>query len=65
MKKKFALNNLIYSEQSQSSTSPQDEQEHVDNLQSRTKFIKQCQEIKQNWTGSENFEICFSIIFDN
>ena len=34
-------------------------------LQSRTKFMKQCQEIKQNWTGQENFEICFCIIFDH
>ena len=31
--------------------------------QSRTKFMKQCQEIKQNWTGQENFEICFCVIF--
>ena len=34
------------------------------NLQSRTKFMKQCQEIKQNWAGQENFEICFCVIFD-
>ena len=32
-------------------------------LQSRTKFMKQ--EIKQNWTGQENFEICFCVIFDH
>ena len=34
-------------------------------LQSWTKFMKQCQEIKQNWTGQENFEICFCVIFDH
>ena len=29
--------------------------------------MKQCQEIKQNWTGRENFDICFffCVIFDN
>ena len=26
--------------------------------QSRTKFMKQGQEINQNWTGRENFDIC-------
>ena len=31
--------------------------------QSRTKFMKQCQEIKKNWTGRENFDICLSVIF--
>ena len=30
-----------------------------------TKFMKQWQEIKQNWTGQENFEICFYINFDH
>ena len=34
-------------------------------LQSWTKFMKQCQEIKRNWAGQENFEICFCVIFDN
>ena len=34
-------------------------------LQSRTKFMKQCQEIKQNWTGQGNFEIFFCVIFDH
>ena len=38
---------------------------HALNLQSLTKFMKQCQEIKQNWTGQENFEICFCVIFDH
>ena len=33
--------------------------------QARTKFMKQCQEIKQNWTGQENFEICFCVIFEH
>ena len=27
--------------------------------------MKQCQEIKQNWTGQENFEIYFCVIFDH
>ena len=26
--------------------------------------MKQYQEIKQTWTGQENFEICFCVIFD-
>ena len=30
-----------------------------------TKFMKQCQEIKENLTGQENFEILFSVIFDH
>ena len=34
------------------------------NLQSLTKFMKQCKEIKQ-WTGRENFEICFCVMFDH
>ena len=33
-----------------------------DKLQSRTKFIKQLQEIKQNWAGRRNFGINFCII---
>ena len=33
--------------------------------QSWTKFMKQCQEIKGNWSGQENFEICVCVIFDN
>ena len=31
------------------------------NLQLRTKLMKQCQEIKQNWIGQENFGIPFSM----
>ena len=31
-------------------------------LLSRTKFMKQCQEIEQNWKGRENFYICFYIL---
>ena len=27
--------------------------------------MKQCQEIKQNWAGQKNFEICFCVIFDH
>ena len=34
------------------------------NLQSRTKFMKQCQEVKQNWIGRGKFDICFCVIFD-
>lgn len=34
-------------------------------IQSRTKFMKQSQEIKRNWTGQKNFEIWFCIIFDH
>ena len=34
-------------------------------LQSRIKFVKQCQEIKQNWTGWENLDICFCVIWDS
>ena len=26
--------------------------------------MKQCQEIKQNWTERESFEICFCVVFD-
>ena len=26
--------------------------------------MKQFQEIKQNWIGIENFDICFCVIFD-
>ena len=33
--------------------------------QSRTKFMKQCKEIKQNWKIQENFEISFWVKFDN
>ena len=33
--------------------------------QSRTEFLEQCQEIKQNWAGQEIFEICFCVIFDH
>ena len=28
-------------------------------LQPRTKFMQQFQEITQNWTGPENFDVCF------
>ena len=34
-------------------------------IQSWIKFMKQCQEIKQNWTGQENFEICLCVMFDH
>ena len=34
-------------------------------LELRAKFMKQCQEIKQYWTGQENFEICFCVICDH
>ena len=34
-------------------------------LQSRTKFMKQYQEIKQDRTGHENFDIFISVIFDH
>ena len=27
------------------------------------KSLKQNKEVQQNWTGSENFDICFCIIF--
>ena len=37
----------------------------IPDLQSQTKFMKQCQEIKKNWTGQENFESCFCVIFDH
>ena len=39
--------------------------ETVSLLQSWTKFMKQCQKTKQNWTGQENFEIFFRVIFDH
>ena len=29
------------------------------------KIYQQCQEIKQNWAGRENFDICFCVIFDH
>ena len=32
-------------------------------LKSRTKYLEQSKEIKQNWTRRENFNNCFSIIF--
>ena len=32
---------------------------------SRKKFIEQCQDIKQNWTGRENVNICFCIVFNS
>ena len=35
------------------------QQKYVSLRQSRIKFMKQSQEIKQNWTRQENFEICF------
>ena len=41
------------------------QQYHYYDLQSWTKFMKECQEIKQNWIGQENFEICFCAIFDH
>ena len=41
------------------------QKKYVSLRQSRTKFMKLCQEIKQNWTGQENFEICFCVIFDH
>ena len=34
-------------------------------LQSWTKFMKQCQQIKLNWTERENFNTCFCAIFDH
>ena len=40
------------------------EKEHFSLRQSWIIFMKQCQEIQQNWTGQENFEICFCLIFD-
>ena len=33
-------------------------------LQLRTKYMKQTEEIKQNQTGTGNFDICFCEIFD-
>ena len=36
----------------------------ISDLPSPTKFMKQCQEIKQSCTGQENFEICFCAVFD-
>ena len=33
--------------------------------QSWTKFMKQFQEIKQNWTEKENFQIYPCVIFDH
>ena len=35
------------------------------NPPSQMKLMKQCQEIKQNWTEPENFDIRFCIIFDH
>ena len=33
-------------------------------LQSWTKYLEQSKEIKQNLTGTENFDNCFCVIFD-
>ena len=32
-------------------------------LQFRKKWLEQSKEIKQNWTGRKNFDICFYVIF--
>ena len=32
--------------------------------QSRTKFVKHCQQINQSWKGREHFDIYFCVIFD-
>ena len=32
--------------------------------QSLTKYLEQSKEIKQNWTGPEKLDICFSVIFN-
>ena len=32
---------------------------------SRKKFIEQCQDIKQNWAGRENVNVCFCIVFNS
>ena len=37
----------------------------VFNMQSRTKLMKQFQEIKQNWTGQETLVSVFCAIFDH
>ena len=34
------------------------------NMQSRTKFMKQCQEIKQNWKAQETSDTCFCVLFE-
>ena len=34
-------------------------------LQSQTNFMKRCPEIQSNWTGREDFNICFCVIFDH
>ena len=36
---------------------------YIDNR--RKKCMKQCKEIKQNWTERETFNICFCVIFDH
>ena len=36
----------------------------IQGLQAWVKYIKQSEEVKENWTGAENFDICLSIIFD-
>ena len=41
------------------------QEKYVSLRQSRIKFMKQCQEIKQNWKRQENLEICFCVIFDH
>ena len=35
-----------------------------DCLQSGTKYLEQNIEAKQNWTGTDNFDNCFYVIFD-
>ena len=32
-------------------------------IKSREKVMEQSKEIKQNWTGSKDFDICFCVIF--
>ena len=34
-------------------------------LQPRKKYLEQSKEIKQNWTGAENFDNIFCLFFDN
>ena len=33
-------------------------------LQSWTKYLEKSKDTKQNWTGIENFDFCFCVIFD-
>ena len=32
-------------------------------LQFRAKYLKQNKEIEYNWSGLENFDICFCVVF--